>query len=96
MTLAHVCACMWVCVPLWPFSNLVFPSASHKAPPVHPAVIDTWHLLGCKFKAFSHETAMDKVGLPDGRTACCEERPVLLRVPSLAAGALLARLTVPA
>ncbi len=29
------------------------------APPVHPAVwLGTWHLLGCKFKAFSHEAAV--------------------------------------
>ncbi len=35
------------------------------APPVHPAVCvgGPWHLLGYKFKGFSHETAMVQVGL---------------------------------
>ncbi len=32
------------------------------------------HLLGCKFKAFSHETAMVQVGLLGAHTTCCEER----------------------
>ncbi len=35
-------------------------------------------------------------GTTGAHTTCCEERSVLLRVPSLAPGALLARLTVPA
>ncbi len=35
-------------------------------------------------------------GTSDAHTTCCEERPVLLRVPSPAPGALLARLTMPA
>ncbi len=35
-------------------------------------------------------------GISGAHTTCCEERPVLLRVPSPAPGALLARLTVPA
>ncbi len=35
-------------------------------------------------------------GTSGAHTICCEERPVLLRVPSPAPGALLARLTVPA
>ncbi len=35
-------------------------------------------------------------GTLGAHTTCCEERPVLLRVPSPAPGALLARLTVPA
>ncbi len=36
------------------------------------------------------------VGTSGAHTTCCEERPVLLRVPSLAPGVFLARLTVPA
>ncbi len=35
-------------------------------------------------------------GTSGAHTTCCEERPVFLRVPSPAPGALLARLTVPA
>ncbi len=35
-------------------------------------------------------------GTSGAHTTCCEERPVLLRVPSPDPGALLARLTVPA
>ncbi len=35
-------------------------------------------------------------GTSGAHTTCCEERPVLLQVPSPAPGALLARLTVPA
>ncbi len=31
-------------------------------PPTSPPSCD-WHLLGCKFKAFSHATAMVQVGL---------------------------------
>ena len=37
-----------------------FPSASHQSTQIR---LGTWHLLGCKFKAFSHETAMVQVGL---------------------------------
>ncbi len=47
------------------------------------------------FKAFSHETT-GPGGTSGAHTTCCEERPVLLQVPSPAPGALLARLTVPA
>ncbi len=35
-------------------------------------------------------------GTSGAHSICCEERPVLLRVPSPAPGVLLARLTVPA
>ncbi len=40
-----------------------FPSASHQPHQSTQLWLGTWHLLGCKFKAFSHETAMVQVGL---------------------------------
>ncbi len=57
--------------------------------------LGTWHLLGCKFKAFSHVTAMVQVGL-HAHTTCYRKANGLLPVPSPAPGALLALLTVPA
>ena len=40
-----------------------FPSASYQPHQSTQLWLGTWHLLGCKFKAFSHETAMVQVGL---------------------------------
>ncbi len=40
-----------------------FPSASHQPHQSTQLWLGTWHLLGCRFKAFSHETAMVHVGL---------------------------------
>ncbi len=40
-----------------------FPSVSHQPYQSTQLWLGTWHLLGCKFKAFSHETAMVQVGL---------------------------------
>ena len=73
----YVCVCVWVAVwcsgcvlgsgPEVPEfkpnsgnfrSNFLF--ASHQSTQLR---LGTWHLLGCKFKAFSHETAMVQVGL---------------------------------
>ncbi len=45
-------------------------------------LLGTWHLLGCKFMAFSREAVMVQVGPVCAHTTCCEERPVLLQVPS--------------
>ncbi len=50
--------------PLWQFFCLVF----HQPPPAPPVrsnqlSLGTWHLLGCKFKTFTHKKAMVQVGL---------------------------------
>ncbi len=73
-----VCVCVCVCVCLPPTS----PPSCDWVPGI------CW---GAKFKASSHEVAMIQVGLRVP-TPLAEKRPVLLRVPSPAPEALLARL----
>ncbi len=73
----HVMQCVYICVCVWcsgvpeilefkPNSG-IFHLIFHLPPtsPTSPPSCDwgTWHLLGCKFKAFSHATAMVQVGL---------------------------------
>ncbi len=53
----------WVQAQLRQFFHLIFPSASHQPHQSTQLWLGTWHLLGCEFKAFSHETAMVQVGL---------------------------------
>ncbi len=99
-----VCVCVWCsgCVlgsgpevarvqaPLRQFS-IWFPICLPPAPPVHPAVIGY-----LAFQGLFSWNSNGPGGTSGAHTTCCEERPVLLRVPSPAPGALLARLTVPA
>ncbi len=74
----YMCLCEWWLWGVVVVSGLRSPSSSptqaifhlifHLPPtsPTSPPSCDcvyTWHLLGCKFKAFSHETAMVQVGL---------------------------------
>ncbi len=96
----YLCVCVCVVVslaqgqvqaPLWQFSIWF----SICLLPVHPAVIGYLAFAGVQIQGLSHETAMVQGSL-GGHATCCEERPILLRVPSLAPGALLAWLTVPA
>ncbi len=71
MCVCAVCVCVWCSgVPeileFKPNSG-IFHLIFHLPPtsPTSPPSCDwgTWHLLGCKFKAFSHATAMVQVGL---------------------------------
>ncbi len=66
------------------------------APPVHPAVIGYLAFAGVQIKGIFSWNNNGPGGTSGAHTTCCEERPVLLRVPSPAPGDLLARLTVPA
>ncbi len=65
-------------------------------PPVHPAVIGYLAFAGVQIQGLFSWNSNGPGGTSGAHTTCCEERPVLLRVPSPAPGALLARLTVPA
>ncbi len=59
-------------------TQVIFHLVFHLLPtsPTSPPSCDwvPWHLLGCKFKAFSHETAMVQVGFEGFHTTCCEEK----------------------
>ncbi len=66
------------------------------APPVYPAMIRNLAFAGMKIQGLFSWSSNGPGGTSGAHTTCCEERPVLLRVPSLAPGVLLARLTVPA
>ncbi len=60
-----VCVCVYVCM-WWLHSGNFpsdFPSASHQPHQSTQLWLGTWHLLGYKSKAFSHDTAMVQVGL---------------------------------
>ncbi len=74
----------WVGGPLWQFSIWF----SICLPPVHPAVIGYLAFAGVQIQGvFSWNRS-------GAHTTCCEERSVLLWVPSPAPGALLAQLIV--
>ncbi len=64
-------------------------------PPVHPAVIRDLAFAGVQIQGLFSCNSNGPGGTSGAHTTCCEERLVLLRVPSLAPGALLAQLTVP-
>ncbi len=64
------------------------------APPVHPAVIGYLAFAGVQIQGLFSWSSNGPGGTSGAHTTCCEERSVLLRVPSPAPGALLARLTV--
>ncbi len=63
-------------------------------PPVHPAVIGYLAFAGVQIQGLLSWNSNGPGGTLGALTTCCEERPVLLWVPSPAP--LLARLTVPA
>ncbi len=75
-----VCVCVLACV--HPF--------------VHPAVIGYLAFAGVQIQGLFSRNSNGPGGTSGAHTTCCEERSVLLRVPSLTPGALLAWLTVPA
>ena len=64
-------------------------------PPVHPAVIGYLAFAGMQIQGFFSGNSNGPGGTSGAHTTCCEERSVLLRVPSQAPGALLALLTMP-
>ncbi len=66
------------------------------APPIYPAVIGDLAFAGVQIQGLFSWNSNGPGGTSGAHTTCCEERLVLLRVPSPAPGALLARLTVPA
>ncbi len=81
------------------FHLIYLPPTSPTSPPSYGWVPGIKHLLGRKLKAFSHDTA-GPGGTSGAHTTYGEESlfscEFLARVTSLAPGALLARLTVPA
>ncbi len=104
-----VCVC--VCVAVWcsgcvlgsgPWGPEFKPNSGNFSirfsiclPPVHPAVIGYLAFAGMKIQGIFSWNNNGPGETSGAHTTCCEERPVLLRVPSPAPGALLARLTVP-
>ncbi len=98
-----MCVCVFVCVvatwcsgcdPEFKPNSGHFPSRFPPAQPVHPAVIGYLDFLGCKFKAFSHETAMVQVGLRVSTPLAVRKGLFSCEFLAPAPGALLARLTV--
>ncbi len=77
------------------FFHLIF-HVPPTAPPVHPAVIGDPAFAGVQIQGFFSCNSNGPGGILGVHTTSCEERYVLLRVPSSAPGALLAWLTVPA
>ncbi len=74
VSISHLGHIVWVCVFMWVMclcesvadgksDGKVSDTLSHQPHQSTQLWLGTWHLLGCKFKAFSHKTAMVQVGL---------------------------------
>ncbi len=73
--------------PLWQFSS--FSICLPPFPPVHPAVIGYLAFAGVQIQGLFSCNSNGPGETSGAHTTCCEERPVLLRVPSPAPSACI-------